>query len=69
MPDLPFESAQFRHQYGQALKSGDYMEGVYNCDDCGSGGTCLIYKGAIKDLECGWCGSTNVTRTMIQFNL
>jgi hypothetical protein len=67
--DLPFDSAQFRFQYGAAIRSGEYVEGIYNCLDCGRGGTCLVYKGAIKDLECGHCDSKNITRTMVQLNL
>lgn len=68
MDKMPFDSAQFRFQYKQALGSGEYMEGVYNCYVCGHGGITLMIASAAKEVECAECGSQDVTRSMVQLN-
>jgi uncharacterized protein CbrC (UPF0167 family) len=69
MDENPFDNPQFRWQYKQAVKSGEFVEGVYNCESCGFGGTFLTHVSAIKDLTCLQCGAdgSSVARSVLRF--
>ena len=61
------QSIGYQIRYRDILRTGDFVECIYNCENCGHGHTALVRDAYAKQIECGECGSQDVVASIIRF--